>query len=162
MPTPKPTAKELKKLKGNPGKRKINESAPEYQKSKDPAPPEDLLMVMDDRAKAEWIRVVPLLVDAGVLTDVDLTSLANYCIAYSQLIGAQELINLNGLFYTTTTKDGAEMQRKNPMIEVVNLAMRNMLAFASEFGLTPSSRSRLKVEKAPEEDPMENLLKRVK
>ena len=66
---PKPTA--LKKLEGNPGKRKLNTKEPIPAKGM-PNCPEWLL----PEAKKEWERLADLMNQIGVLTEVDMAAFA--------------------------------------------------------------------------------------
>ena len=64
---PKPTA--IKKLEGNPGKRKLNTKEPIPAKGM-PECPEWLL----PEAKREWERLADLMNQMGVLTEVDMAA----------------------------------------------------------------------------------------
>ena len=64
---PKPTA--IKKLEGNPGKRKLNTKEPIPAKGM-PECPQWLLA----EAKKEWERLADLMNQMGVLTEVDMCS----------------------------------------------------------------------------------------
>ena len=74
---PKPTA--MKKLEGNPGKRKLNtkESVPAKGM---PACPDWLM----PEAKKEWERLAKLMNQMGVLTEVDMAAFAAYCQSYAR------------------------------------------------------------------------------
>ena len=67
---PKPTA--MKKLEGNPGKRKLNTKEPVPAKGM-PACPEWLM----PEAKKEWERLAKLMNQMGVLTEVDMAAFAH-------------------------------------------------------------------------------------
>lgn len=142
-PAGKPDA--LKKLQGNPGKRPLNHAEPKFPKFEFnglPAPPSWL----NSPAKREWKRMVPLLHNAGVLTQADLSSLAAYCQAYGQFIEATKVIKAEG--YTFESDKGNILQR--PEVGIANTAMKLMVTIAREFGMTPSSRSNIKVEEVEE------------
>ena len=79
---PKPTA--LKKLEGNPGKRKLNEREPKFEGRA--TCPKDL----DPLAKKEWRRVCRQLEEKNLLTTVDRNSLAAYCICWFHAQKAEE------------------------------------------------------------------------
>ena len=68
---PKPTA--LKKLEGNPGKRKLNTKEPMPEKGM-PDCPKWLL----PEAKEEWKRLCQKLSEMGVLTESDMAAFAAY------------------------------------------------------------------------------------
>ena len=147
-PKPKPSA--LKLIQGNPGKRKINKSEPQPKPVRRPRPPIDL----DEDAKKEWGRVVRELEALGLLSKLDLPVLSAYCVAYSRFKSANDALNavadkdkaFRGLLIKT--KQGNWIQ--NPLVGVARRAADDMTRLAAEFGMTPSSRTRLQVN-APKE-----------
>ena len=130
---PKPTA--LKLLDGNPGKRAINHDEPKLTRGLDAAPG-----WLDDGATEEWKRVVTDLTDKGVVTRVEQQALACYCQALSVVIACRKSIEERGLTIKTTRGVIA-----NPALKIMREYMIVVRAFASEFGLTPASRSRIHV-----------------
>lgn len=149
-PPPKPTI--LKKLAGNPGKRPLNENEPKPIAAGRISPP----AWMDDLARKEWRRVVPELKRMGLLTKVDLAALEVYCDAVSTFIKAAEVVNAKGFIFKTSTGYMAQL----PHVNIKNQAANVIRAFCQEFGLTPSSRSKIQLpnDDGEEEDPMEKLL----
>jgi P27 family predicted phage terminase small subunit len=148
---PKPTA--LKKLEGNPGKRALNDSEPvSIPLSPKTKPPKWL----DPIAKKEWKRILPELCRMGLATRCDTASLEAYCDAYSTMVRAAAVLNQEGFVFTTNTGYISQL----PQVNIKNQAANLIRQFGSEFGLTPSSRCRLKIggEKKEEEDPMEAIL----
>ena len=129
---PKPTA--LKKLKGNPGKRKMNTKEPVPGKGM-PDCPKWLL----PEAKEEWKRLCQKLSDMGVLTEVDMAAFAAYCQSYARWKEAQQHIDEEGS--TFETEKG--YQQQTPWVGIANTNQKLMLQAASEFGLTRSARSRI-------------------
>ncbi len=87
--------------------------------------------------KAEWRRVLPLLVERRILTAGDLASFANYCAAVAQGIEAQRIIRREGMTFT-----GASGPKKHPAVSILNDAMTQSRQLAAELGLTPVSRAR--------------------
>lgn len=146
---PKPTA--LKLLEGNPGKRPINRSEPKPA-SKTPNCPSWL----DDVAKAEWKRVIKDLEGAGLITLIDRSALAAYCQAFSRWKHAEDIVKREGL--TMATESGYVMQ--HPAVGIANSALELMRKFMSEFGMTPASRSKIKLETPDKEDEVEEFLSR--
>lgn len=145
---PKPTA--LKELEGNPGKRKLNRNEPKPAKGIPPCP--DWLL---PEAKKEWERLAENLGQLGVLTNVDMAAFAAYCQSYARWKEAQEHIDKDGSTFTTDKG----YQQQTPWVGIANTNQKLMLQAASEFGLTPSSRSRIVVDNAgSDEDEMEELL----
>lgn len=147
---PKPTA--IKKLEGNPGKRKLNTLEPVPANGMPACP--DWLM---PEAKKEWNRLAELMNQMGVLTEVDMAAFAAYCQSYARWKEAQEHIDSGGS--TFETEKG--YQQQTPWVGIANTNQKLMLQAASEFGLTPSSRSRIVACGSKEnetEDEMEALL----
>lgn len=137
---PKPTA--MKKAAGNPGKRKLNKSEPAPAAHIPICPPH-----LDQEAKAEWTRIAPELLKLNVLANVDRAALAAYCMAWSRWVDAET--NLRKFGTVIKTKQGYPVQ--NPYLGIANTAIDTMRKMLVEFGMTPSSRSR--VNAAPPDDP---------
>jgi P27 family predicted phage terminase small subunit len=142
----KPTPTNLKILSGNPGKRKIvQEEIPVDPET--PTPPEH----MDEYALEEWNRIADGLNKMGILSSVDQSTLAAYCMACSRWRRAEEEIaelsknpNSKGALVIKTVS-GNYIQ--NPLIGIANKAAADMVRYAAEFGLTPSARVRLSINK---------------
>jgi len=132
---PKPT--EVKKAQGNPGKRKLNNQEPAFEKTL-PKPPDHL----NKEARAEWKRVARELHEKGVLTKMDRAVLAAYAQAYGRWREAEKKVNELG--FVVKTAMGNLVQ--NPYLSIANRAMQDMTRIAAEFGMTPASRTRVKAE----------------
>jgi len=131
---PKPTA--VKILEGNPGKRQLNIYEPEPEKAE--APPECPAW-LEDEAKEEWNRLSKNLFELGLLTEFDIQAFASYCEAYARWREAEEFITQHGSI--VKTKNG--MWQQVPQVSIAHQNQKIMLQAAAEFGLTPSSRSRI-------------------
>ena len=106
---PKPTA--LKKLEGNPGKRKMNTKEPVPGKGM-PDCPKWLL----PEAKEEWKRLCQKLSEMGVLTEIDMAAFAAYCQSYARWKEAQQHIDEEGS--TFETEKG--YQQQTPWVGIAN------------------------------------------
>jgi P27 family predicted phage terminase small subunit len=146
---PKPT--EQKKLEGNPGKRKINNQEPKPA-IVIPPPPDHL----DEIALEEWTRLTTELQKLRMITVLDRAPLVALCQAWADYIKACDEVEKEGgvLF---SDKGNAYL---NPWTGIKTNAMDRILRISSEFGMTPSARSRLKVEMPTEEDEMKSILTR--
>src|SRR5262245_60793876 len=94
---PKPTV--VRKLEGNPGRRPLN--------AREPLAPEGIPErpdYLDDEAKAEWFRIVPVLRDMGLLSLADRTALAAYCTAYSRWVQAEANVRKYGTIVKSPDK----------------------------------------------------------
>lgn len=145
---PLPTA--TKQMRGNPGKRRLNDQEPKPELVLPQAPGH-----LGKFARLEWERVTPLLYNLGLLTGVDLAALEAYCEAYGRYKAQSNLLNDEDEIIETT--NGNKIQ--NPRIGLVNTLRKQVVVLAAEFGMTPSSRSRLHVIIEPEkpQDPEEAL-----
>lgn len=154
---PLPTA--AKQLRGNPGKRPINKAEPKPHVGA-PEMPAGLCAA----AQVEWARIVPELLAMKVLTTDNGAALAAYCQAFARWLQAEAEIDKNGITFVSmfVTKAGDLVSgdiKKNPAVTVSSDCVKIMGKFLGEFGMTPSSRSRLQVAAQGEEvDPMEEFL----
>jgi P27 family predicted phage terminase small subunit len=131
-PAPKPTA--LRVYEGNPSRRPLNDREPVALLG-EPEMPKHL----DRDARREWRRLVPLLLSMRVLSESDGIALGSLCITYSRLIQAQRLMAKSSLLIKTP--GGYVMQ--SPVLSIVNSQLAALSLQLKEFGLTPSSRSRM-------------------
>src|ERR1700736_878819 len=143
MPGPPPIPFALRKLRGNPGKRRLR-AEPEPQIPKTcPEPPSFLNAYAQD----EWWRTAPQLHALGLLSAIDVACLAEYCQSYGHWRQAEEALarmadrdeTMHGLLIKTT--DGNA--KRNPLVKIAADAAQDMLAYAGHFGLTPVARTRL-------------------
>lgn len=149
---PKPTL--IKQLEGNPGKRKLNEFEPKPEKRAPKCP-----AWLDKEAKKEWRRTAKQLEKLGVLTEVDMAAFAGYCEAYARWKEAEEFISRHG----TIIKTPNGYWQQVPQVSIAQTYLKIMIKFCEQFGLTPSSRSRIVAERGTDEvdDLMEMMLREV-
>jgi P27 family predicted phage terminase small subunit len=140
-PGPKPEPTRLKIARGNPGRRKLNHQEPTPEPLTDFKAPAWL----NREAKREWKRVVAELGPLGVLTVLDVSALCANCVAWSEMRAAEDIIQRDGVVIT----DQYGKQMKHPAVAVKNAALTAMLRWGAELGLTPSSRTRLRVPSKP-------------
>jgi len=82
-----------------------------------------------------------LLFNLGLLTQIGGAALASYCESYGRWRQAEEDLADSGLLLKNT--GGNVIQ--NPLVGIANQAQRDMVKILVEFGMTPSSRSRVTV-----------------
>lgn len=152
-PGRKPIPNNLKILHGNPGKRPINQQEPKPSPIAPKCPAH-----LDKVAKREWKRVSPQLEAIGLLSRIDMAALAAYCQAYGRWVEAESAIRKHGMLIKSP--NGYPMM--SPYLVISNKAVDQMKSFMTEFGMTPSSRSRISVSPAEDKDEMESLLSGVK
>jgi P27 family predicted phage terminase small subunit len=149
---PKPTT--LKILAGNPGHRPLND--------REPATPQgmpDCPEFLDDEARAEWDRICRVLAQMGLLSTADRPALTAYCVTYSRWVEAERHVKQHGMIVKSPNK-GVPMP--NPFLWVATAAMAELRKWLIEFGLTPSSRSRIKAGADRRANPLEQFLERGK
>jgi P27 family predicted phage terminase small subunit len=95
-----------------------------------------------------------MLREAKVLTDADLTAFELMATHYAVAWRAAEIIEKQSLLQ----KDIFGGVHKHPLLQVLRDNSRTFLAYAVEFGLTPSARSRIKVGMEEEKDPFEEFV----
>ncbi len=93
----------------------------------------------------------------GLLTRIDTAALEAYCVAYARWVEAEEQVDATG-GSVIATSNGNLIQ--NPWLAVANRAMKEMRDWLREFGMTPSSRSRVHVQKNDGEDEFTKFLMR--
>lgn len=147
---PKPTA--VKVLEGNPGKRALNEMEHQPEKKAPKCP-----VWLDKEAKKEWRRIPSQLEDLGILTEVDMAAFAGYCEDYSIWKEAEEFISKHG----TIVKTPSGYWQQVPQVSIAQTYLKIMIKFCEQFGLTPSSRSRIVADNGNNNvvDPMELMLR---
>ena len=145
----KPTPTKLHLLHGQDRKVKDRKGEPQPETS---IP--DMPGFLSDDAAEEWHYIAPRLENLGLVSDIDKAALAAYCQAFGRWSKMEAILNKGGVVYkkkkldekTGEMVDTGELV-VNPLLWVANRAMEQMRQFLTEFGMTPSSRSRIVVEK---------------
>jgi P27 family predicted phage terminase small subunit len=92
--------------------------------------------LLSDRSREAWKQLTPMLDDMGVLTTIDQVGLALLCDTFSVWRGAQDRIAEDG--------DGVD-----PVwVRTARDFGTQLLRMLQEFGLTPSARTRIQVDKS--------------
>jgi len=136
----KPTA--LKVLQGTYRKDRVNPDEPKINPGI-PEPPDHLGEV----ALAEWARITDELYQVGIIAKKDMSVLAAYCQAFEDWVLSSEDCTEKGM--TIETTNGNIIQ--NPAWGVKCRARDAMVKYATEFGMTPSSLSKVSVKEKPKE-----------
>ena len=135
---PKPT--EQKRLAGNPGCRPLNENEPPSLDGV-PEPPE----IIQGEARAEWYRVCADLKAMGILSQADRPALAAYCNCWAQFVDLADKYDKTGALHKAMNGKVT----RNPLFGMLRETREELRKLATEFGLTPSSKSRLQVSEKP-------------
>ncbi len=150
-PAREPT--ELMLLRGNPGHRRLKKDEPKPRAGVPDCP--DWLTA---EAKKEWAKIAVELKEMGVLTVVDGTALAAYCQAYARWREAEEWINENGSTFIIRDKNGkVKYVQQFPQVAISKSSVQIMHKFLAEFGMTPSSRTRIAIKEPQKDDEEERF-----
>jgi len=134
-PRPAPTA--LKRARGNPGKRRLNDREPTPMPGEPKCPP-----WLDAEGRKCWREIVRQLGKLGVLTHADRQALAVYCDTWSRWREASDFVRKHGAFLPVKDDSGKlKYLHQFPQVSIAQKLLTNLLRYQQEFGLTPSSRS---------------------
>jgi P27 family predicted phage terminase small subunit len=145
-PAPKPTP--LKLASGNAGKRPINDAEPDPPRGAPPVPE-----FLDDKARAIWDQLVPLMVESGMVRKIDGFAMGRYC-QYLILWGAAlAFLRKHGEQYPVCgapTKKHPKGRilgwREFPLCAKLLRYEQRLIQLERELGLTPSARTRIRAE----------------
>ena len=131
---PKPTA--VKLVQGNPGKRPLNDAEPKPERSSARAP-----RGLGAEGARFWRRYAPGLAALGVLTEVDEPAFRMAAEHYEVALRAAQQLHEEEL--VLESRDGP---KKNPLTQILRDNSTALRAFLTEFGMTPASRSKIRIE----------------
>jgi len=129
---PKPTA--LKLVTGNPGHRPLNRKEPKPEAAI-PECPE----FVQGEARKTWHKVARKLHRIGLLTEIDDMALAVLCQSWAEYLEASAKLRETGML--VKSPNGYPMM--NPYLAIANQAVKKVRSLLAEFGMSPSSRSRI-------------------
>ena len=144
---PVPTALKLIKGTDQPCRMNKNEPKPKADRITMPAG-------LSPEAKKHWKQVIKHLKDAKIMTNLDVPALMIYCEAYAQWKDATDKINDHGAIIR-----GQNGPARSPYLMVAQKAFDQMKQMLTEFGMTPSSRTKISTngEDDPHDDPWSKL-----
>jgi len=143
----------LKIMRGDPGKRNAKKklkSEPQPELSALDAPPS-----LSEVALAVWRRKAPALARCGILTVSDRDALERYCHTTEMWHECRESIKANGLSSATA----AGGSKGNPEVAALRGFSADLLAIEREFGMTPSARSGMVVQREEKADPLDEFMR---
>lgn len=135
---PKPSVIEI--AEGYPGKRKLNRREPQpahLTREETKSPPEHL----SEGAKKWWLYYAGILRGLQVLTEADLIALENLAGATADRIEHEGRLTESGPLYKTSSG----YVQISPLFSVVDRLKERELKLLREFGMTPSSRTRVQM-----------------
>jgi len=144
-----PTA--IKRVRGNPGCRPLNDAEPDPGEA-DLTPPKSLSKV----GVAKWNNIAPLLQGMRVLTAADVPTLERYCLIHEQWVKILDHVRDHGMTQLTAT-GYSQITAEGTLFKSLP---GELLAIERQFGMTPAARSSLRIESAaPPADPLEAYIK---
>lgn len=96
-------------------------------------------------ARAEWDRIIKLLVEYKLVTDIDTASLALYCVSYGRWQDSEkkiEELKAKGKGDLIITSPNGYPIR-NPWLDIANRSMEDCHRYLQQFGLSPAARTRV-------------------
>jgi P27 family predicted phage terminase small subunit len=131
----KPTPTALKKLRGNPSKRKLKKEP--VSRVGVGSPPN----FVSDEAREVWLSLRPKLETMRVLTEADEIAFTALCEAIGEWRVYRRMLNEGGgRIKEHPTKKGAYLYNPVGFVDKIEKRMHDWLV---EFGLTPSARSKV-------------------
>lgn len=149
----KPLPTKLHELNGNPSKLRLD-------KKKEPQPQEGDVSCpkwLDKEAKKTWHKNAPELIRLGVLTVLDQDAFAAYCQIYSRWKRAVIELQSGDTYEYRDTAFKIKRTTK-PEVQIARDLGNQVRAFEAEFGMTPSSRSRIIASPEKPKDPIAEML----
>ena len=148
-------------MNGNPSKKKLETNEPKPV----PIAPK-MFSWLAPEAKKCWRLLAPHLEKMGLLTIVDGHTFAAACENWAVWVECERFLQKNGrtIEIIKTNDDGEEYTsyiQQRPEVAIGNKALVAFKAFCTEFGLTPSSRTRIDIKSSDDEkDPIEAIINR--
>lgn len=127
----------LKVLKNTDQPSRMNPDAPEYEADEIQCPPH-----FDETHKAVWMDLVPQLIRAGAATNIDSYALEMLVNKWCDYKEAQD--KLDDLGQIIRSPNG--YPQLSPYYSVAKSAFSDFGKLMTEFGMTPASRTKIKVE----------------
>jgi P27 family predicted phage terminase small subunit len=153
MHGPKPTPTEIKKLRGNPGHRALNENEPQPPDGKLTCP-----QFLDGVARRKWYKLLSITTAMGTAKPIDEDLLAAYCSEYGRWVEAERILKRTGPIIKTKNDNLIQ----SPLIGVSNRAQELMLKYGAELGIGAATRSRLNATDARKESGIAKMLTHAK
>ena len=117
----------------------------------EPAPPATGIVMpshLGEVAQAKWRDLLPLLQAVKVMTDADVEALARYCDTYEWWLATRATLRKEGDTYPILN-DGGEIKyiAQRPEVSIAHKLATQLRQLEQDFGLNPSARTSLHVQK---------------
>lgn len=139
-PAPKPSVIEM--AEGYPGKRALNRNEPKPSGLTVAEAKKSFPKHMPTQYRKWWRYYAPILASIQVLTEADLISLEKLCRATGERVEQEEQLLKATPLYKSPKSGYIQV---SPLFTIVQQLREQELKLLREFGLTPSSRTRVNV-----------------
>lgn len=156
MAGPPKTPSHLQLVRGNPSKRPINKNEPKPPSGVPPTP-----KYFDKRGKYWFKKIGEELNALGVMSQLDGKALELLVEAYVEYRHHCEVLDEEGYTYKNNTESGL-MIKAHPAAIMKADVWKRIRAMLSEFGMTPSARTKVNVKGPEQEDSLDAFLKKRK
>ena len=161
MSGPPKTPTHLRLVRGNPSKRPINKNEPQPLKGVPPVPKH-----FDKQGKYWFKRMAEELDASGVISQLDARALELLVEAYTEYRHHCETLDREGYTYAVYSDDDSDegkereirMIKPHPAAMMKADAWKRLRAMLAEFGMTPSSRSKVSKDKPDDDDLLSQFL----
>ncbi|HIC1917612.1 phage terminase small subunit P27 family [Citrobacter freundii] len=161
MSGPPKTPTHLRLVRGNPSKRPINKNEPQPPKGVPPVPKH-----FDKQGKYWFKRMAEELDAIGVISLLDARALELLVEAYTEYRHHCETLDREGYTYAVYSDDDADegkereirMIKPHPAAMMKADAWKRLRTMLAEFGMTPSSRSKVSKDKPDDDDLLSQFL----
>ena len=133
--------------------RGVYKKNPQRKNYSEPTAPKDkprCPKYLDSVAKAEWKLLCSILEELGVLSNADKTALVMYCQTYSEWRKAADMCQQYGAWQVRKDTKGELITKRHEWDRIREQTQEACRKWLVEFGLTPSSRARIVVNKPSE------------
>lgn len=138
----RPRPASIKEARGNPGRRPIVAETTPADDARAAAPE-----WLDEPARAIWTRLAPELTRLRLLGRPDELAFGRYCETFARWLALIEHVREVGEVYEITTDSGT-VRRPNPEVIIADRLENRLVALEDRFGLNPSERQRIYVQRA--------------
>lgn len=117
----------------------------------EPTPPASSIVMpghLGELAQAKWHELLPLLQGVKVMTDADVEALARYCDTYEWWLATRAILKKDGCTYPILNDAGeVKYVAQRPEVSIAHKLATQLRQLEQDFGLNPSARTSLHVEK---------------
>jgi len=110
-----------------------------------PSGPPECPEWLPEQSKVVWAQLIPRLTELGVLSRVDQSALARYCVVTVRLWRIETLLDEQRESFEVFEGERLRLVKMWPEAEIARNLASAVLPLEVEFGLTPAARARLVV-----------------